>query len=43
MTTEQQPKKCHKSLSNDAINGITFTVVMGVIVTGIVFWLTTLA
>jgi len=36
-------KHQRKPLSNDAINGITFTVVMGVIVAGIVFWLTTLA
>lgn len=35
--------KQHKPLSNDAINGITFTIIMGVIVAGITFWLTTLA
>jgi len=41
--TEPAQKKARKALSNDAINGITFVVIMGVIVSGIIFWLTTLA
>lgn len=42
MSTQEHSKKTCKPLSNDAINGITFTIVMGVIVSGIVFWLSTL-
>lgn len=37
MTNQRKP------LSNDMINGITFTIILGVIVAGITFWLTTLA
>ena len=34
--------KTRKPLSNDMINGITFTIVLCVVVAGIAFWLTTL-
>jgi hypothetical protein len=35
-------KKTHKYWSDDMINGITITIIIGVVVAGIVFWLTTL-
>lgn len=36
-------EKSRKYLSDDMVNGMTVTVIIGVIVAGIVFWLTTLS